>query len=129
MGTEEIVSKAGITRGSFSVIFALCIALATAIASAAAAQEYPAKPIRIIALSSPGSGPDIVGRLVGSKLTEAWGQQVIVDPRPGATGIVGAEIAAKSPPDGYTLVIITSQAVIVSVMYDNLKYSLMRDFT
>jgi tripartite-type tricarboxylate transporter receptor subunit TctC len=92
------------------------------------AQSYPSRPIRIIALSSPGSGPDIVGRLIGTKLTEAWGQQVVVDPRPAATGIVGSEIAAKSPPDGQTLVIITSQAVIVSVMYDKLPYSLARDF-
>jgi tripartite-type tricarboxylate transporter receptor subunit TctC len=97
-------------------------------AAAIAAQQYPARPIRIIALSSPGSGPDIVGRLIGSKLTEAWGQQVIVDPRPAATGIVGSEIAAKAAPDGHTLVIITSQAVIVSVMYEKLTYNLIRDF-
>jgi tripartite-type tricarboxylate transporter receptor subunit TctC len=94
----------------------------------AAAQNYPARPIRIIALSSPGSGPDIVGRLIGQKLTEAWGQQVIVDTRPGASGIIGAEIASKAAPDGHTLVILTSQAVIVSVMYDKLPYNLTRDF-
>ena len=52
----------------------------------AGAQQYPTKPIRIIALSSPASGPDIVGRLLGQKFTEAWGQQVIVDTRPGASG-------------------------------------------
>ena len=93
-----------------------------------AAQSYPNRPIRIIALSSPGSGPDIVGRLLGQKFTEAWGQQVIVDTRPGATGIIGSEIAAKAAPDGHTLVIITSQAAIVSVMYKNLAYDLVRDF-
>src|SRR5690242_18788185 len=92
------------------------------------AQQFPAKPIRIIGLSSPGSGPDIVGRLTGQKFTETWGQQVIVDMRAAATGIVGTEIAARSAPDGYTLVIITSQAVIVSVMYDKLTYNLNRDF-
>jgi tripartite-type tricarboxylate transporter receptor subunit TctC len=94
-----------------------------------AAQPYPTKPIRIIALSSSGSGPDIVGRLIGTKLTEAWGQQVIVDPRPAATGIVGTEIASKAAPDGHTLVIVTSQAVIVSVMYEKLPFNLIRDFT
>lgn len=94
----------------------------------AAAQAYPARPIRIIALSSPGSGPDILGRLLGAKLTEAWGQQAIVDTRPGASGIIGTEIAAKAAPDGYTLVIITAQAAIVSVMYDKLPYNLVRDF-
>jgi len=103
-------------------------ALGAIFSIASAAQSYPTRPIRIIALSSAGSGPDIVGRLIGAKLTEAWGQQVVVDPRPAATGIVGSEIAAKSAPDGQTLVIITSQAVIVSVMYDKLPYSLARDF-
>ena len=92
------------------------------------AQNYPSRPIRIIALSSPGSGPDIVGRLIGSRLTEAWGQQAIVDPRPAATGIVGAEIASKAAPDGHTVVIVTSQAVIVSVMYEKLPFNLIRDF-
>ena len=86
------------------------------------------RPIRIIALSSPGSGPDIVGRLIGSKFTEAWGQQVIVDARPAATGIIGTEIAARAAPDGHTLLIVTAQAVIVSVMYEKLQYDLIRDF-
>ena len=101
----------------------LCVA-----AVHADAQQYPTRPIRIIALSSPGSGPDIVGRLIGARFTEAWGQQAIVDTRPGATGIIGAEIAAKAAPDGHTLVILTSQAVIVSVMYEKLPYHLIRDF-
>jgi tripartite-type tricarboxylate transporter receptor subunit TctC len=108
------------------IIVTVCLVGA---ALAANAQTYPTRPIRIIALSASGSGPDIVGRLIGMKLTEAWGQQVIVDPRPAATGIVGSEIAARSAPDGHTLVIFTAQAVIVSVMYDKLTYDLMRDFT
>lgn len=94
----------------------------------AVAQAYPTRPIRIIALSSPASGPDIVGRLIGNKLTEAWGQQVIVDTRPAATGIIGAEIASKAAPDGHTLLIVTAQAVIVSVMYEKLPYDLLKDF-
>ncbi len=98
-------------------------------AFAADAPQYPQRPIRIIALSSPASGPDIIGRLIGQKFTEAWGQQVIVDTRPGASGIIGAEIAAKSAPDGHTLVIVTSQAVIVSVMYEKLPFNLTKDFS
>lgn len=94
----------------------------------ATAQDYPTRPIRILALSSPASGPDIVGRLIGSKITEAWGQQVIVDTRPAATGIIGAEIASKAAPDGHTLLIVTAQAVIVSVMYEKLPYDLLKDF-
>jgi len=108
---------------------AACTAvLALSAAATAAEQAYPSRPIRIIALSSPGSGPDIVGRLIGQKFTEAWGQQVIVDTRPAATGIVGTEIASRSAPDGHTLLVVTSQAVIVSVMYDKLNYDLLRDF-
>src|SRR5262249_36015411 len=94
----------------------------------APAQAYPSRPIRIIALSSPGSGPDIVGRLMGQRFTAAWGQQVIVDTRPGASGIIGSEIAAKAAPDGQTLRILTCRAVIVSVMYRKLTYDLIRDF-
>ena len=108
---------------------ALMLPVCVARAQGSAAAAYPVKPIRLIALSSPGSGPDVLGRLLGAKLTEAWGQQVIVDTRPGASGIIGAEIAAKAAPDGYTLVIITSQATIVSVMYDNLPYNIVRDFS
>ena len=103
---------------------------ATLLPSVALAQKssYPERPIRLIARSSPGSGPDIVGRLIGAKLTEVFGQQVIVDTRPGASGIIGSEIAARAAPDGHTLVIITSQAVIVSQMYDKLRYDLEKDF-
>jgi tripartite-type tricarboxylate transporter receptor subunit TctC len=108
--------------------FSAGILLLTLAVGATFAQAYPSRPIRIIALSSPGSGPDIVGRLIGSKLTEAWGQQVIVDPRAAATGIVGTEIASRAAPDGHTLVIVTSQAVIVSVMYEKLPFNLIRDF-
>ena len=113
-------------RAALIVIAATCANLVAA--GNAMAQNYPARPIRIIALSSPASGPDIVGRLIGSKLTEAWGQQVIVDTRPAATGIIGSEIASKAAPDGHTLLIVTAQAVIVSVMYEKLPYDLLKDF-
>jgi len=119
-------------RGVFSVAFSAALGFACLVGTAApdaAAQQYPTKPIRIIALSSPASGPDIVGRLLGQKFTEAWGQQVIVDTRPGASGIIGAEITSKAAPDGHTLMIVTSQAVIVSVMYEKLPYQLLKDFS
>jgi tripartite-type tricarboxylate transporter receptor subunit TctC len=93
------------------------------------AQTYPSKPLRIIVTSTPSSGPDIIARLIGQKLTEAWGQQVVVDARAGASGTIGAEIAARSAPDGYTLVIGTSQWAIVAAMFSKLPYSMTRDFS
>src|SRR6188474_3269511 len=67
-----------------------------------AAADYPNRVVRIILPQPPGGGTDVVARAVAQKLTEAWGQQVIVDNRPGANGIIGAEAVAKSKPDGYT---------------------------
>jgi tripartite-type tricarboxylate transporter receptor subunit TctC len=92
------------------------------------AQSYPAKPIRIIAASSPGSGVDIVARAVAQKLTEQIGQQVIVDNRAGAGGNLGAEIAAKAPADGYTLFMATPAHAINTGLYRRLTYDLVRDF-
>ena len=116
--------------GIACMAFAALTVYATAITSPdAIAQTYPTKPIRIIVTSTPGSGPDIIARLIGGKITEAWGQQVIVDDRAGASGRIGAEAAANSAPDGYTLMILTSQLTIVDGMYDKLNYSLTRDFS
>lgn len=93
------------------------------------AQVFPSKPIRIIVTSTPSSGPDVIARLIGQKLTAAWGQQIVVDPRAGASGAIGAEIAARAAPDGYTLVIGTSQWAIVAAMYSKLPYNMVRDFS
>ncbi len=84
--------------------------------------------IRLLVVSAAGSGPDIVARMVGANLTGALGQQVVVDNRAGASGRIGAEIAARSVPDGYTLMLLSSQLAIVSGMYENLKYDLVKDF-
>ena len=77
------------------------------------AQTYPAKPVRIIVPFAPGGATDIVTRLVAQKLTEAWGQQILVDNRSGAGGNIGGELAAKSPPDGYTL-FMTSGSIVTA---------------
>lgn len=95
----------------------------------AATPSYPNKPIRIIATTTPGAGPDIIARLIGQKLTEAWAQPVIVEPRPGASGMIGAEIAARASPDGYTLMIATAQHAIVNAMYEKRTYDLIKDFS
>ena len=97
-------------------------------AASAAAQTWPAKPLRIIVMNTPGSGADIVTRLIAAKLSESLGQQVVVDNRAGASGNIGAEIAARAAPDGYTLAMITSQQPNVVALYDKLPYDLVKDF-
>ena len=74
----------------------------------AVAQGYPVKPVRMVVPFPAGGATDIVGRIVAQKLTEAWGHQVIVDNRGGAGGTIGSDVAAKSPPDGYTILVATS---------------------
>ncbi len=80
----------------------------------AAAQTYPVKPIRIVVHFPPGGPTDLVARAVGQKLTEAWGQQVIVDNRPGAGGVVGVEAVVRSAPDGYTILFATGGSMSIA---------------
>jgi len=97
-------------------------------APAGAAQAWPAKPIRFIVPFAPGGPADIIARLVGQKLTELLGQQVIIDNRTGAGGNIGTAAAAKSPADGYT-VLVTSSAFVVNVsLFPNAGYDSERDF-
>jgi hypothetical protein len=95
---------------------------------ASAADAYPSRPIRIIILVVPGGGADITSRAVGQKLTEAWGQQAIVDNRPGGNGIVGMEIAKNANPDGYTLVLGTIGPVAVNPSLYKLPYDPVNDY-
>ena len=82
-----------------------------------AAQSYPTKPIRLITAATPGSGPEVIARHLAAKLTEAWGQQVVVDPRPGATGMISGDLVAKSAADGYTLWFATSTQLLGSMLF------------
>ena len=99
------------------------ILVALALAGNALAQGYPAKPIRFIV----GPGPDALARVIGQKLTEAWGQPVIVDQRGGGGGTISAEAVAKAAPDGYTLLLATGTHTINPSMY-KLSYDMVRDF-
>src|SRR5262245_27957575 len=96
-------------------------------AAAAAQGSYPAKPIRIITPYSPGGTTDILSRMIGPKLTESWGQPVIVDNRPGGSTVIGSEAMVKSPPDGYTLLCILTSHVIVPNLVPT-PYDAIRDF-
>lgn len=116
-----------------SRFFACHVAAALSLGCAAlpaAAQAYPAKPIRIVVPFPPASGADVLARAVGTKLTERSGQQVLVDSRPGASGVIAAEIAAKAPADGYTLMLGTSSSHAINVSTrENLPYDPLRDFS
>ena len=96
---------------------------------AAASAQYPAKPIRIVVGFPPGGGNDIIARLVGAKMQEAWGQPVVIDNKPGANSIIAAEFVAKSAPDGYTLLVNATGGMSINpVLYAKLPYDSLRDF-
>ncbi len=98
-------------------------------AQQAAAQAYPSKPIRIVVPYPPGGTTDILTRLLGQKLTEAWGQQVIIDNRAGASGNIGAEAVVRSPGDGYTLLSASTVHTVNPSLYSKLAYDPLKDFT
>ena len=89
-----------------------------------AGQTYPQKPIRLIIGSAPGSGPDIIARLVADHLYGVWHQRVVVDSRPGVAGIISAELALRAERDGYTWMMLTSQLFVATSVYSNLKFNL-----
>jgi tripartite-type tricarboxylate transporter receptor subunit TctC len=104
------------------------LALVTATLPAVRAQTYPSKPVRLVVPFTPGGGVDINARLVAQKLTEYLNQQVIVESRPGAGTNIGNEYVAKSPADGYTLLINSGAMAINMALYKNLNYDTLRDF-
>jgi len=109
-------------------LVAIGIVLTAVLGVSAQAQEYPVRPIRFIVSYPPGGPADILARSLAQKLGEGLGQQVLVDNRGGANGNIGAEIAAKSPPDGYTIFMMTSSHAANVTLYPKLGYDLMRDF-
>jgi tripartite-type tricarboxylate transporter receptor subunit TctC len=113
---------------SFFLAFGLTIAQNSARAAAASDQiTYPDRPVRLILASGPGSAPDVIGRMLGNKLTEAWGQSIVVDNRPGATGLIAVQLLAHAAPDGYTLGLFTMTNLIAMLMYQ--KYMLATELS
>ena len=115
----------GCALGTVLVLGTSAVALAQAHDRAVA---YPSKPVRWLIPFAPGGGTDLVARLVGQKLTAAFGQAVIVDNRPGAGGNIGTELVAKSSPDGYTLLAMPSAFSINPSLYARTPYDPIRDF-
>lgn len=108
---------------------AIALAAFSSAAFSQDAAEYPGRPVRMIVPFAPGGGLDITTRLIGQKLTERWGQNIVVDSRPGAATIVGTEIASKAPADGYTVLMITTTFAINPGLYSKLPYDPVRHFT
>ena len=98
------------------------------VAADSAAQSYPAKVVRYLIPTPAGSGADVIGRIVAGGMAQAFGQQVVVDNRGGAANNIGAEVAAKAPPDGYTLFQASLTHAVNATLYRNLAYDLVRDF-
>src|SRR4051812_36013799 len=111
-----------VTFGSSVFLFASAFAIAAAVHA-----EYPEKPLRLVVPFPPGGGTEPLARIWSQKLSEALGHQVIVDNRPGAGTTIGAEIVAKSPPDGYTVLLGSIANAISAVLYAKLNYDLARD--
>jgi tripartite-type tricarboxylate transporter receptor subunit TctC len=105
------------------------LGLACSFAYAQPSGPYPNKPIRLISPFSPGGGASTIARMIAPELTESWGQAVIVDNRPGAGGSIGTEIAARSPADGYTLVMATASTIIINPLVAKVPYDPIKDFT
>lgn len=106
-----------------------CAVVLAALCAAAGAQAFPAKPLRLVVPFSAGGPTDITARLVGPRMTELLGQPVIIDNRAGATGIIGAEMVAKAPADGYTLLFGTASVVAINmVTHSKLPFDTLRDF-
>ena len=99
------------------------------LAGAASAQSYPSKPVRVVIPWPPGGSNDVVGRIVTQKVGENLGQQFIVDNRAGAAGSIGADVVAKAPPDGYTLMVHSTSHVGNAHLYKKLPYDTLKDFT
>ena len=108
---------------------ALIVALLSAASAVHAAQAaFPEKPIRLVIGSAPGSGPDIISRALADRLYAAWGQRIVVDSRPGVAGILSADLVLRTPRDGYTWMMLTSQLLVATAVYPDVKFNLDRDF-
>ena len=106
---------------------AITLALAAALPVPAQAQPFPARPVRLVVPFPPGGATDIIGRLLGQKLQELWGQPVVIEYKPGGGTVVGTDFVAKSPPDGYTMGIVITAHVINPSMRADLPYDTTKD--
>ena len=109
-------------------VMASVVAAAALTCGVVHAQAYPSKPVRFVVTYPAGGSSDVMARIIGKKLTELWGQQVLVDSRPGAAGAVGMEYAAKQAPDGYTFLLGNFGPVLANPLLNKVKYNVDKDF-
>lgn len=125
---DAIPRRSSALRAPRDRVVAVLLAVTALLPCAAPAQNFPTKPIRLVVPLAPGGGGDLVSRLIAQKISEPLGQPVIVDNRPGGSTIIGTELVANSPPDGYTLVMATSSHGINPSLY-KLPFDPVKDFT
>ncbi len=121
--------KANTTRTAVAMLTASCAAATLNFSAPVEAQTFPNRPVRVINPYTPGGSVDLVGRAVTTGLTEIWGQQVLVDNRPGAGTMIGTEAVVRAEPDGYTMLVTSSAIAILTSMYKNIRFDPMRDLT
>ena len=109
-------------------LLAAALSAGSAFAGEAPGQAYPVKPVRIVVGFTPGGGTDIIAREMAARMQESWGQSVLVENRPGAGGNIGTAFVAKSPPDGYTLLLCSDACAASAALYSKLPYDQIRDF-
>src|SRR3954471_23562042 len=106
----------------------LAIAALLSASAASTAQDFPTRPIRLILGFAPGGSTDLVARVVAQKMAESWGQQVVVDNRPGANGMIGADLVAKANPDGYSLLLSSIGPMAINASLYKMPYDIVNDF-
>src|SRR5919197_1119016 len=107
----------------------LCLIAALAFPWSALAQGYPSRAITLVVPYTPGTGIDIIAHTVGPKISERWGQPVVVENRPGASGTIGAARVAKAPPDGHTMMVTVNPFTVTPALYPSLQYDPVKGFT
>ncbi len=114
-------------RTTFEIRFCLMLVISLA-AAGASAQSYPVRPVRVIAPFTTGSAADSLARVIGQRLSDSWGQQMVIENRIGANTIIGSEAVAKSPSDGYTLLLANISLAINPALYNKMPYDALTDF-
>ena len=125
---KSLVKLSACLLRAASLAMAAAIFAASGTSAQSPASRYPEKPIKIIVPFAPGGSTDVLARVIGQKLTENWGQPVIVDTRPGGSTTIGTGLAAKADPDGYTLIIVVSNLVTNPALYATMPYDAIKDF-